>query len=166
MYFTCSSLLVSWCFKPSQPQRSTSGLKTNLGLSPSYSWNKFLNVLRIRRVVGRISGIASMVLYLPQKHPQSLLIWERYLNLNPKWYIFSQPSSSTPNDLVHYGCPLHHSEIIRMRNATLSTFLRGLTFTWWRCCGLCFWHQPARLARSFLFCSCVCFCLYGPFNCI
>ena len=33
--------LVSWCFKPSQPQRITSGLKTNFGLSPSYSWNKF-----------------------------------------------------------------------------------------------------------------------------
>ena len=29
--------LVSWCFKPRQPQRITSGLKTNLGLSPSYS---------------------------------------------------------------------------------------------------------------------------------
>ena len=27
---------VSWCFEPSQPQRITSGLKTNLGLSPSY----------------------------------------------------------------------------------------------------------------------------------
>ena len=33
--------LVSWCFKPSQPQRITSGLKTNFSLSPSYSWNKF-----------------------------------------------------------------------------------------------------------------------------
>ena len=31
------SQLVSWCFEPSQPQRITSGLKTNLGLSPSYS---------------------------------------------------------------------------------------------------------------------------------
>ena len=34
------SWLVSWCFKPNQPQGITSGLKTNLGLSPSYSWNK------------------------------------------------------------------------------------------------------------------------------
>ena len=25
---------------------------------------------------------------------------------------------------------------------------------------------PTELARSFLFCSCVCFSLYGPFNCI
>ena len=28
--------LVSWCFEPSQPQRITSGLKTNFSLSPSY----------------------------------------------------------------------------------------------------------------------------------
>ena len=32
--------LVSWCFQPSQPQRITSGLKTNFTLSPSYSLNK------------------------------------------------------------------------------------------------------------------------------
>ena len=29
-----------------------------------------------------------------------------------------------------------------------------------------FWHKPTELAHSFFFCSCVCFCLYGPFNCI
>ena len=43
---------------------------------------------------------------------------------------------------------------------------RGLTFRWWGCCDLCFWHKPTELAHSLLFCSCVCFCLYGPFNCI
>ena len=32
--------LVSWCFEPSQPQRITSGLKTNFSLSPSYSLNR------------------------------------------------------------------------------------------------------------------------------
>ena len=42
----------------------------------------------------------------------------------------------------------------------------SLTFKWWGCCGLCLWHKPTELAHSFLFCSCVCFCLYGPFNCI
>ena len=26
--------------------------------------------------------------------------------------------------------------------------------------------KPTELAHFFLFCSCVCFCLYGPFNCI
>ena len=43
---------------------------------------------------------------------------------------------------------------------------RGLTFTWWGCCGLCFWHKSVEPARSFSFCSCVYFSLYGPFNCI
>ena len=41
---------------------------------------------------------------------------------------------------------------------------RGLTFTWWGCCGLCSWYKPAELAHSFLFCSCVYFCLHSPFN--
>ena len=48
----------------------------------------------------------------------------------------------------------------------LSSCLCGLAFTWWGCCALCFWHQPTELARSFLVCSRVYFCLYGPFNCI
>ena len=43
---------------------------------------------------------------------------------------------------------------------------RVLTFTWWGCFGLCQRHKPTELAHPFLFCSCVCFCLYGPFNCI
>ena len=34
------SYLVSWCFEPGQPQRITSGLKTNFSLSPSYTLNK------------------------------------------------------------------------------------------------------------------------------
>ena len=34
-----------------------------------------------------------------------------------------------------------------------------LTFTWWGCYGLCLLHLLQ-------FCSCVCFYLYGPFNCI
>ena len=33
-------------------------------------------------------------------------------------------------------------------------------------CSLCFWRKPTGLAHSSLFCSCVCFCLYDPFNCI
>ena len=35
-----SGQLVSWCFEPSQPQRITSGLNTNFNLSPSYSFLK------------------------------------------------------------------------------------------------------------------------------
>ena len=34
------SLLVSWFFEPSQPQRITSGLNTNFTLSPSHSFHK------------------------------------------------------------------------------------------------------------------------------
>ena len=26
---------------------------------------------------------------------------------------------------------------------------RGLTFTWWGCCGYCLWHKPSELANSF-----------------
>ena len=40
------------------------------------------------------------------------------------------------------------------------------TFTWWGCCNLFLWHNPTELAHSFSLCSRVCFCLYGPFNCI
>ena len=43
---------------------------------------------------------------------------------------------------------------------------RGLTFTWWGCCGLCLWHEPTELAHSFLFCSRGYLCLHVPFNCI
>ena len=41
---------------------------------------------------------------------------------------------------------------------------RGLTFTWWGCCGLCFWHKPTELAHPFFFCFVS--VSYGPFNCI
>ena len=47
-----------------------------------------------------------------------------------------------------------------------TTSPHGLTFTWWRCCGLCQKRQQTKLAHSFLFCSSICFCLHGPFNCI
>ena len=40
----------------------------------------------------------------------------------------------------------------------------GLTFSWWGCYGLCQRHKPSKLAHSFLFCSCISFCHYGPFN--
>ena len=43
---------------------------------------------------------------------------------------------------------------------------RGLTFTWWGCCRLWLWRKPTKFAHWFLFRSCVCFCLYVPFNCI
>ena len=40
----------------------------------------------------------------------------------------------------------------------------GLTFIGWGYCNLCFWHEPTKLACSFLFCSCFYFCFYGPFS--
>ena len=43
---------------------------------------------------------------------------------------------------------------------------RGLTFTWWGCYGLCLGHKLTELSHSFLFCYCVCFCVYGSFNLI
>ena len=49
---------------------------------------------------------------------------------------------------------------------TLVDCSHGLAFTWWGCCGLCLWHCTTELAHSFSFCSCVSFCLYGPFNCV
>ena len=42
---------------------------------------------------------------------------------------------------------------------------RGLTFTWWGCCGSC-QRQTNRACPFLLICSCVYLCLYGPFNCI
>ena len=39
----CRSLLVSWCFQPSQSQWIISGLNTNCSLSPSYSFYKSLH---------------------------------------------------------------------------------------------------------------------------
>ena len=41
-----------------------------------------------------------------------------------------------------------------------------LTFTWWGCFRWHFWYKWTELAHFFVFCSCVCFCLYGRFNCI
>ena len=46
----------------------------------------------------------------------------------------------------------------------LSVGPRGLTFTWWGCRSVCFRHKPTEPAHSFVFCSCVYFCLYGLFN--
>ena len=43
---------------------------------------------------------------------------------------------------------------------------RGLTFLWWGCHGLCHRRKLTKLAHCFLFCSCVCFCLYVLFNSI
>ena len=43
---------------------------------------------------------------------------------------------------------------------------RGLTFSWWGCYSLCHKHKPHLPTPFFIFYSCVCFCLYCPFNSI
>ena len=48
----------------------------------------------------------------------------------------------------------------------VSSCPRGPPFTWGGCCGSCLRRKPTELAHSFLFCSCVYFCLCGPFHCI
>ena len=82
---------------------------------------------------------------------------------------------------IHVNCHLHspwsymHCRWALNKSSLLLSFINnyshsiktnahGLTFTWWECRGLCLRRKPTDLAHSFLFCSCVCFCLYGPFN--
>ena len=31
-----------------------------------------------------------------------------------------------------------------------NAFVPWFSFTWWGCCGLCFWHEPTELSHSFL----------------
>ena len=57
---------------------------------------------------------------------------------------------------VHY--------IERWSRSPLSLCPRGLSFTWWGCRGLCFWHIPTELAHSFSFGTYVYFCLCGRFS--
>ena len=64
---------------------------------------------------------------------------------------------------LYYGMLKHKTTFILFQ---VHTWPRGLTFPWCGCCGLCLWHKPTELAHTFLLCSCVCLCLYGPFNCI
>ena len=59
-----------------------------------------------------------------------------------------------------------HSTLSVPSTTAFVTDPRSLTFTWWRCYSLCLRHEPTELAHSSLFCPCVYFGLYGPFNCI
>ena len=43
--------------------------------------------------------------------------------------------------------------------------LHGLTFMWWGCCGVCFWHKPTEIAHSFFFILFLClFLSLWPFQ--
>ena len=66
-----------------------------------------------------------------------------------------------------YVCFCVHYVLSRMLHLNISALRpRGLTSTRWGCYGLCLWHKPAELAHSFLFCSCIYFCLCDPLDCI
>ena len=80
----------------------------------------------------------------------------------------SKPGDEFPKPCFHCCCNCRSCSV-RLKRLIIFVFffcLCGLTFTRWGCCGLWFWHKPTELVHSFLFCSCVYFCLYGPFNCI
>ena len=57
-------------------------------------------------------------------------------------------------------------ESLHMQWISYLTSSCGPAFMWYGCYGLCQGHKATELAHSFLFCSCVYFCFYGPFNCI
>ena len=121
-------------------------------------------------------------LVLPDDFVQSALISSHLsLNCEGRWVtrMISQPVSSifpcsslpsgtwrTPSLSIPWRCLPTSSSVCLVFFPLLETRPRGLYFAWRGCCGLCFWHKPAELADSVLFCSCVCFCLHGPFNCI
>ena len=58
-------------------------------------------------------------------------------------------------------CTFHYHSAQR---GALSESPRVLTITWWACYELCFWQKPTEPAHSFLFCSCVSFCVLWPFQ--
>ena len=58
------------------------------------------------------------------------------------------------------------SKQLSIHYITLSLLSRGFIISWRGCYGSCPRHKPTKLAHSFLLCSYVYFCLYGPFNCI
>ena len=79
------------------------------------------------------------------------------------------PSSVVVSILLNHSLSLTKHQpssvvVSILLNHSLSQSPHGFTLTWCGCCGLCLGHQPTELAHSFLFCSCVCFCVYGPFN--
>ena len=68
-------------------------------------------------------------------------------NQQYNWTGVANYFGTLPADWVHRS-PRAHLHVVGM--------LRFMSLT----------YKPTKLAHSFLFCSCVCFYLYGPFNCI
>ena len=97
---------------------------------------------------------------------------KRHIQKSKSFSIIKGSKGMQDQGLSGYSsAPLTSCAPLRLGKCPLSWVWRfsrphGLTLTWWGCYGLYFWHKPTELAHSFLFCSCVYFCLYGPFNCI
>ena len=96
-----------------------------------------------------ISWILNQLNYIPAtKYTQNLtLTWRSYLTHDVACHVYSYQYSYMGAHvlLVPAGSPSHSRDV-----AVYIFFL----------------HKPAKLAHSFLFWSCIYFCLYGPFNCI
>ena len=68
------------------------------------------------------------------------------------------------------GCPKEETRLKLQKEIDLRRRYRTRVLEGSPSCGgevtVYVWHKPLELAHSFLFCSCVYFCLCGPFNCI
>ena len=101
------------------------------------------------------------------------------------YYVISQPfllfvGEERTKMVVPWGTQIRGKEVLQLHilmepatirrlpvaSYTFYVWLRGLTFTWWGCCGLCFWYKPTELARSFFIVFLCLYLFYGPFDCI
>ena len=120
----------------------------------SYLWQK--------RLIHRYTFLSSLQYRWPCPSTR-----QRKSYLGQKWLIrILFLHLSTSPDVILLWLTGLEAPINYLLNTDRPVRPRGLTFTWWGCCSLCFWLKPTELAKSFLFCSCVYFCLYGPFNCV
>ena len=147
--------------------------------------NRHSFVWKLLSAIYQFSFIYSNASYLPRRQPLVMFVspaslTARLFPLTPacrqdntptlsslqNWtssFITSAVRASIPH--FTFYCKLNQFRKT-MKHLSLLSGPRGLTFTWWGCYGLCPRHKPAELAHSFLYCSCVCFCLFGLFNCI
>ena len=76
-------------------------------------------------------------------------------------------SNSQPNAWwwEQYTISPSHASTTQENSATSTTVINNFTPSHGGDVTVCAWHKT-NLAHSFLFCSCVYFCVYGPCNCI
>ena len=103
------SWLVTWCFEPSQPQKITSGLKTNFSQSPRYLFHKSLNHMSVFSLSLSLSNRSSDSIHKfgmqNQKNDDTLKTFLAYLytmmtqhgNLHPtRWRILFYGPTQEP----------------------------------------------------------------------